>query len=219
MRRWWLKRTGLVIIVCGIIFALTRSHELIFLGLNEKIEILKYWVEKLGIWAPLAYILVFILRPLAFLPATPVAILGGLLFGGTFGTIYVLMGVMCSGACEFLFVRHFAEEKTKRFLKERSQAVNRIITRHGFLTVLLVRLIPNVAFDLQNCGLALMPIKFTHYFYGTLLGCLPASIFYTSFGNLVLDWFVPWRIAFVVFFGLSLCFICIFLKREYALKT
>ncbi len=219
MRRRWLTIAGIVVVACGVVFALVRWHAFIFLGLCEKIEILKYWVQKLGIWAPLAYILVFILRPFVFLPATPVAILGGLLFGGIWGTIYVLIGVMGSSACEFLFIRHFAGEKTKRFLKEKAQAVNRIVTRHGFLTVLLVRLIPNVAFDLQNCGLAFVSIKFTHYFYGTLLGCFPASIFYASFGDFIFNWSVSWKAGFVVFFGVSLCFICIFLKRKYAPKT
>ena len=155
-------------------------------------------------WAPLAYILGFVLRPLLFLPATPVAILGGLLFGSLWGTIYVLMGAMCSSICEFLLVRYFLGEKTKRFLKEKAQTLNKLVVKHGFSTVFLVRIIPNIAFDLQNCGLALMPIKFTHYFYGTLLGCLPACIFYAFFGSIALNWTVPGKIGILVTLGIVL---------------
>lgn len=205
--RWWMK-VGIVVIICGIILVFAKWHDFILSNLSEKIEIVKYWVQKLGIWAPLAYIFVFALRPLVFLPATPVAILGGLLFGSLWGTVYILAGAMCSSICEFLLVRYFLEEKAKRFLKEKAQALNQLVVKHGFITVFLIRIIPNVAFDLQNCGLALMPIKFTHYFYGTLLGCLPAIIFYACFGNLVLNWSIPWNIGILVTLG-----VCLYILR------
>jgi len=49
---------------------------------------------------------------------------------------------------------------------------------------------------------------------GTLLGCLPACIFYASFGNLALNWSVPWQVGFVVSFG-----ICLFLLRFFLFKA
>lgn len=194
--------------VCGIILILIQWHEFIFSNLGEKTEIIKCWVGNLGIWAPVVYLLGYVLRPLLLFPAVPFAILGGILFGSFWGTIYVLIGAMCSSICEFLLVRHFVGEKTKEFLRKKTHRISQVVTRHGFLTVFLVRLIPNIAFDLQNCGLALAPVSFAHYFYGTLLGCLPACIFYASLGNLVFNWSVPWAIGFVV----SIV-ICLYLLR------
>ena len=130
------------------------------------------------------------------------------MFGSFWGTIYVLIGAMCSSICEFLLVRYFVRGKAKEFLKEKTRRVGEVVVKHGFLTVFLVRLIPNVAFDLQNCGLALAPVRFIDYFFGTLLGCLPACIFYASLGNLVFNWSVPWAIGFVVSLG-----ICLYLLR------
>jgi len=190
--------------VCGAIFILTKWHDFIFLNISEKTGIVKYWVSILGIWAPLLYIIGFILRPLLFFPSTPYAILGGLLFGTLWGPIYVLIGAICSSICEFLIVRYLVGEKTKEILKSRAKAINNIVTRHGFITVFLIRLIPNVAFDLQNCGMALMPIKFKHYFYGTLLGCFPAAVFYASLGNITFNCFILWKIGFVVSLGIFL---------------
>ena len=181
-KRWWLW-VAMPAAICVVAFALTRWHIFIFSHMSEKTEILKYWVNKLGIWAPIVYILGYVLRPLVFFPATPFAILGGLLFGNIWGTFYVVIGTMCSGVCEFLLVRYFAREKTRQFLKKKAPMANQIAERHGFLTVFFVRLIPNVAFDLQNYGLALTPVKFRHYFYGTLLGCFPACVIYVSFGH------------------------------------
>jgi uncharacterized membrane protein YdjX (TVP38/TMEM64 family) len=40
-----------------------------------------------------------------------------------------------------------------------------------------------VAFDLQNCALALTPVKWSDYLWGTLLGCFPAIMFYVILGD------------------------------------
>ncbi len=205
--RWWMW-VGIGIATCGVVLMLVHWHGFIFLNLSEKAEIIKHWVDKIGVWAPLAYLLGYVLRPLVLFPAVPFAILGGILFGSTWGAVYVLIGTMCSSVCEFLLVRYFVGEKAKKFLKEKTRMVSHVVVRHGFLTVFLVRLIPNVAFDLQNCGLAFTPIKFTHYFYGTLLGCLPACVFYASLGNLAFNWSVSWKIGFVVSLG-----VCLYLLR------
>jgi len=205
--RWWMW-VGLGIVMCGVGLLLAQWHEVIFLNLSEKTEIVKHWVDSLGVWGPLAYLLGYILRPLVLFPSTPFAILGGVLFGSVWGTTYVLIGTMCSSVCEFLLVRYFLGEKTKKFLKDKTRIINQVVVKHGFITVFLVRLIPNVAIDLQNCGLALTTVSFTDYFFGTLLGCLPACIFYASLGNLAFNWSVPWAIGFVVSLG-----ICLYLLR------
>jgi len=204
----WRMWIGIGLAVCGIIFILTQWHEFIFSNLREKKEIIKCWVNNLGILAPLAYILGYVLRPLLFFPAAPFAMLGGMLFGSFWGTIYVLIGAMCSSICEFLLVRHVVGEKAKEFLRKKTHKISQVVIKHGFLTVFLVRLIPNIAFDLQNCALALSPVSVARYFYGTLLGCLPACIFYASLGNLAFNWSVPWAIGFVVSLGM-----CLYLLR------
>ncbi len=204
MHTRWRMWIGIGLATCSVIFILIQWHEFIFSNLREKTEIIKYWVGNLGIWAPLVYLLGYVLRPLLLFPAVPFAILGGVLFGSLWGTIYVLIGTMCSSVCEFLLVRYFVGGKAKEFLKEKTRKVNQVVIKHGFLTVFLVRLVPNVAFDLQNCGLALAPVSFTHYFYGTLLGCLPACIFYALLGNIAFNWSVPWAIGFAVSLGICL---------------
>ena len=83
---------GVGFATCVVIFLLIQWHQLIFSNLSEKTEIIKHWVDNLGIWAPLAYLLGYVLRPLLLFPAVPFAILGGVLFGSFWGAIYVLIG-------------------------------------------------------------------------------------------------------------------------------
>lgn len=204
----WRMWIGVIFVSCLVIFLLIQWHEFIFSNLSEKTEIIKHAIDNLGIWAPLVYLLGYTLRPLLLFPAVPFAILGGILFGSFWGTIYVLIGAMCSSICEFLIIRYFVGGKAKEFLKSRTRKISQIVINHGFFTVFLIRLIPNIAFDLQNCGLALAPVSFVDYFFGTLLGCLPACIFYASLGNLAFNWSVSWWIGFVVSLGM-----CLYLLR------
>ena len=204
----WRGWIGVGLAVCVVILLIILWHEFIFSNLSEKTEIIKHWVDNLGIWAPLAYLLGYVLRPLLLFPAVPFAILGGVLFGSFWGAMYVLIGAMFSSICEFLLVRYFVGDKAKEFLRGKTRKISQVVSKRGFLTVFLIRLIPNIAFDLQNCGLALTTVSFTDYFFGTLLGCLPACIFYASLGNLAFNWSVPWAIGFVVSLG-----ICLYLLR------
>lgn len=219
MFKGWRGRVGIIMGLGCIVFVLAQWHQFIFLGISEKTEIVKFWVLRLGVWAPAVYILGYILRPLVFFPATPFAIIGGLLFGSAWGTLYILIGAMCSSVCEFLLVRYVIGEKAKQFLKEKSRKVNEMVVKHGLLTVFLVRLIPNVAFDLQNCGFALAPIKFKHFFYGTLLGCFPACILYASLGGFVSNWVLPSKIGFMISALVFFYIVFILMMKKKVIKT
>lgn len=209
----WRKTIGIALFFCAAILIFVRWHGFILSGISEKIEIVKYLAQRLGLWAPLVYFIGFILRPILFFPSTPYAILAGVLFGSFWGALYVAIGAMCSAICEFLLVRHLAGGKIKMFLEKKTRGISRVVARHGFATVFFVRVIPNIAFDLQNCGLALAPIKFTHYVFGTLLGCLPAFVFYSSLGSLKLNFPFHWQAGFIVFLGACLYILKIILSR------
>ncbi len=183
-KRWWFLAIA-AIALCVVVALVALGHTLPLLHFSVKTEIFSCWIKKLGIWGPVVYLLGYVVRPLVLIPSVPFAILGGVLFGSFWGALYIMVGTICSSVVEFTIVRYFIGEKAKQFLKKRAQGISQVVKNNGFVTVFFVRLIPNVAFDLQNCGLALAPIKFSDYFYGTIFGCLPACIFYASFGRLV----------------------------------
>ena len=167
----------------GLIAFVYQCRTLTPTDIVHRLEPLRSWVKSFGVWAPLAFILLFVVRPFILLSSAVVAMLGGLLFGWFNGAGYVLIGAMLSGVFEFLFIRRFAGEKIKQYVKEKAPGIVNATERHGFLTIFLVRVIPNVAFDLQNCALALTPARFVPYFWGTLFGCLPAIAFFTFVGS------------------------------------
>lgn len=169
--------------VIGVLAFVYQCRVLAPADIAHRVEPFRVWVKSFGVWAPAAFVILFVARPFILLSSAVVAILGGLLFGWLYGAVYVLIGVMLSGTFEFWFIRRFAGEKIKQQVREQAPGIVNVTEQHGFLTVFLVRIVPNVAFDFQNCALALTPARFGAYFWGTFFGCLPAILFYTFVGN------------------------------------
>ena len=171
------------IVAIGFMAFLGQWHNVTPFQIAQKLEPLHVWVKNFGLLAPIAYVFLFVLRPLALLPSALVTMLGGLLFGVVNGVALVLIGAGISGSIEFVFIRHFANPGIKNFIREKAPGIANATEQKGFLTVFLVRVIPNVAFDLQNCALALTPVKFSDYLWGTLAGCFPAIVLFVVLGN------------------------------------
>jgi uncharacterized membrane protein YdjX (TVP38/TMEM64 family) len=175
-----------------------------FSKVNE--EDIKAWVESLGFWGPTIYIIVYIFRPLILLPAAIYSASAGVIWGLK-GFVYVQIGANISAAVEFLIARYFAREAVEKFLKGKISNIDKRIEEHGFLTVLLVRLIPNLPWDVQNLSLGLTKVKFRHYFFATLIGIMPASFALVYGGKAIIKvltdpknlWMVV--VAVVIFVG------------------
>jgi len=110
-----------------------------------------------------------------------------------------------SAMAEFLIARYFARDAVEKMVKGKMKGVDEAIEKRGFLTVLLIRLIPNVAWDIQNLGLGVTKVKFRDYFFATLIGIIPGSFAFvylgSSFISVVTDPKNFWKIilAFLIF--------------------
>ena len=76
---------------------------------------------------------------------------------------------------EFLIARYLVREMVEKFLKDKVGKLDEAIEERGFITVLLIRLIPNLPWDVQNFGLGLTRVKFRDYFLATFVGIMPGS--------------------------------------------
>ncbi len=162
----------LIVLIIGAIFLILRLLDIDFSEVSS--EEIKARVESLGFWGPAIYIIVYVFRPLLLLPAAIFSASAGAIWGLK-GFIYVQIGANISAAAEFLITRYFARELVEKYLKGKISRVDQSVEKHGFLTVLLVRLIPNLPWDVQNLSLGLTKVKFRDYFFATLIGIMPAS--------------------------------------------
>lgn len=69
--------------------------------LNLSPKEIRLWVLSFGVFAPLVFIGISIVRPFVLFPVSIVSVAGGLAFGPFFGTVYTLAGSMGAAAASF----------------------------------------------------------------------------------------------------------------------
>ena len=201
----WIK-VLIIIAVLIILFLGFRSLDIDFSNVSE--EEFKNWVESLGVWGPIIYVVVYVFRPLILFPAGVLSAAAGVIWGPLVGFLYLQIAANISSTAEFLFARYFGRELVEKHLKGKMQNLDEKIEKHGFLTVLLIRLIPNLPWDVQNLSLGLTKVSFRDYFLATLIGIMPGSFAFVFFGSsLIKVLFDPgnlWMVAvgILLFFGL-----------------
>ncbi|MCF7917009.1 MAG: TVP38/TMEM64 family protein [Candidatus Omnitrophica bacterium] len=180
LKSGWFKIILLIVILAAV-FMILRALGVDFSNVSE--EKFKSWVESLGFWGPIAYVIIYIIRPLILFPAAVLSATAGIIWGAGPGFIILLIAANLSATAEFFLARYAARGLVEKHLGERAEKIDKKIKKHGFLTVLLIRIIPNVAWDIQNLSLGLTRVKFRDYFLATFLGIMPGSFALVFFGS------------------------------------
>lgn len=155
------------------------------------------FVLSFGVWAPAIYLAVYG-QPIVPLPASILTIAGGLAFGPGWGTVAALTGGTVRACGQFLIAKLLGRETVAKLLKGRLAAVDERIGANGFVAVLLIRLIPNVPFDLQNYGLGFSRVRFGPYALATFLGMIPGSFAFVYLGYSLTDPKQLWKLGVAV---------------------
>lgn len=128
------------------------------------------------------YVLAFVLRPLLFIPATMMSIVGGFLFGPIFGFLYAFIGDLTSASLGYLIGRYFGGDLLQS--AEEIDFVEKHATRlreNSFITVLILRflLLPQ---DLVNYASGFLDVRWISYAAATAVGAFPGVVIYSQFG-------------------------------------
>ena len=142
----------------------------------------------LGAWAPLAFVLGYILATVALVPGSILTLAAGALFGLWKGVLLAFIAATLGAAAAFLVARHLARDFVHRRLggDQRVAAIDRAIGDHGRKIVFLLRLSPAFPFNLLNYLLGLTTVRFTDYLIASL-GMLPGTFLYVYYGKVVGD--------------------------------
>ncbi|KAG6501391.1 hypothetical protein ZIOFF_041270 [Zingiber officinale] len=118
------------------------------------------------------------------IPAIPLTMSAGLLFGSLIGTIIVSISGTVAAAVAFLIARYFARERILKLVEGNKKflAIDKAIGENGFRVVTLLRLSPLLPFSLGNYLYGLTSVKFVPYVLGSWLGMLPGTWAYVSAG-------------------------------------
>jgi uncharacterized membrane protein YdjX (TVP38/TMEM64 family) len=168
-------KIAIVLVIAGVVAAIyfspLRNH-----FTRERIQA---DIEAMrGLWyAPIALIAAYAIGCVFAVPASVFIITAGVVWGWKFGALYAMTGGMI-GATVSYFVGRFLGEGILQKFGRAGKIVESQVKTAGFKTMLIVRLIPGPPFAIWNYGAGVANVRFRDYFFGTLLGTLPAHVIF-----------------------------------------
>ncbi|MBU0497152.1 MAG: TVP38/TMEM64 family protein, partial [Candidatus Thermoplasmatota archaeon] len=170
-----------------ILFVLILLFSVYLLGINDHLLNLQPWIQSFGIWAPLLFLIIYIGAVLIALPATPLGIIAGIMFGSLFGISLIIFGATIGAVLCFIIARYFARNAVEQWLKnhKKFQQLDGLIHTHGTIIVILTRLVPLFPFNLLNYGFGLTKISFKTYLIWTFLGMIPGTIVFVGGADII----------------------------------
>jgi uncharacterized membrane protein YdjX (TVP38/TMEM64 family) len=179
-----LSRRLVGLVVVGLVLALVAARAL---GLADAVRLdnlarLREWIAGFGPWAPAVFIGGYVAAVVAFVPALPLTILAGLVFGPLWGTVYTSIASTAGACLAFLLARYAARGVVARWMEPYPALgrIDRAVARHGARIVMITRLVPIFPFNLQNYAYGLTSIGFGAYALTSWLCMLPATVAFTT---------------------------------------
>lgn len=141
-------------------------------------------IAALGALAPVAFIAIYVVACVLFIPGSILTIGAGVIFGVVRGSIYVSIAATAGATAAFVVGRYFARGWIARKLEgnRRFAAIDEAVAREGWKIVLLTRLSPVFPFNLLNYAFGLTKVRLRDYVLASWLGMLPATVLYVYVG-------------------------------------
>jgi uncharacterized membrane protein YdjX (TVP38/TMEM64 family) len=143
------------------------------------------WIESLGSIGSLAFIGIYIIATIAFLPAFVLTLGAGVIFGLWLGSLYVFIGATLGSIAAFLVGRYLARNWVAKKIagNDKFRAIDRAVGKEGLKIVLLTRLSPAFPFNLLNYAFGVTGVSVQDYVIGSI-GMIPGTIMFVYIGSL-----------------------------------
>jgi len=146
----------------------------------------KEFIASTGLWGPVVFMLIYIATSLVFFPATLLSTVSGALWGPYLGTFYTVIIATISAIFPFMIARGLGKSFVEKMIHgTKLNVCDNFLSRNGFFSVLIMRLIPLFPWDMVNYGIGICNVRFRDYFFATLIGIIPASFTYNLIGSSV----------------------------------
>lgn len=153
--------------------------------LTEFVQYFTAVVDDLGPAGYVAYGLVYAGLEVLAVPAIPLTMTAGVVFGVVPGTAVVSAAATAAATASFLIARYAARERVQAYAAKspRFAAVDRAIGRDGLRVVTLLRLSPLLPLAASSYLYGLTSVELGPYVLGSWLGMLPGTVAYVAAGS------------------------------------
>lgn len=184
------------------------------------IDDLRNQIASYGHYAPLAYIILWVILPTFFFPVPVLALAGGVSFGLWSGTVYTVIGAMLNSSFMFLLARYLGGDMITDLLERKlsdrgKRLMQRMDRREGLALLFVLRLVPIIPYNLINYASGLTPIRFRRYNLATLAGIIPGTLAFLNIGDKMGDWKSPEFLLSIGFLALLVLLSVIIMKVMY----
>jgi len=114
---------------------------------------------------------------------SPVALIGGFIFGKWIGTIIVTMSLSIGALCLYIFAKFFLYEFLKEKLFLKFKKLDLMFQKKQLLIMIIFRFVGFVPFFLANLLPVIFNINVKNYLLGTIIGIMPAIFIMVSLGS------------------------------------
>ncbi|GIX07221.1 MAG: hypothetical protein KatS3mg115_1624 [Candidatus Poribacteria bacterium] len=192
-----LARLRLVLFVLLVLGAVVLGRAV---GLGERLREAQGWIESLGPWGPVVFVLLYAGAVTFSAPASVLTVAAGAIFGSVKGVVLVSIASTTGAGLAFLLARYLARDAVASRFANRPhfQRLDRLTERYGALIVAITRLVPLFPFNLLNYGFGLTRIPFRTYLFWSWLCMLPGTALYVIGADAVVRALTEGRVPWVL---------------------
>ena len=142
------------------------------------------WTATAGLMGQAAFVALYALACVAFLPGSVLTLGAGAAFGLRKGFMLVSIGSTLGAGAAFLAGRYLLRDRVSRRLEKFPvfAAVAGAVGQEGWKVVLLTRLSPVLPFNLLNYGYGLTTVGLGEYMIASWVGMMPGTFLYVYLG-------------------------------------
>ncbi|MGF2942904.1 TVP38/TMEM64 family protein [Enterococcus xiangfangensis] len=141
---------------------------------------LREYLENLGWWGYLIFIVLSIVVAVFLLPGQFLAIVGGLAYGGFIGGLLTVIGASIGASISFVIGKYVARDYIlQRFGNDPTfQKIEQGVRDNGLSFLIFTRLVPVFPFAIQSYAYAMTPMSLKKFSLISCLTMMPASFIY-----------------------------------------
>jgi uncharacterized membrane protein YdjX (TVP38/TMEM64 family) len=145
-------------------------------------------LQDLGPWAPVLFVLIYVVAAVVLAPAFFLTVAAGAMFGVWRGSLVVFIGASLGASAVYALASPLSDSAFMRRLTRDSRvaAVRSAVNAEALWLTFLLRLSPLIPYNILNYALVLSGVRYRDFAIG-FLGMIPAILMYTYYGKVVGD--------------------------------
>ena len=114
---------------------------------------------------------------------SPVALIGGFIFGKWIGTFIVVLGLSFGATFLYIFGNYFLKDLIREKFLNKFQKLESKFKNSEFIYLLIYRIIGGIPWQLSCLLPTIFNVKISNFFFATLIGIIPQMFLAVSIGN------------------------------------